>query len=115
MDKVTAGRDQLGDFAPKFAELNDDVLFGEVWSREEQLSARDRSIVTVTALMASGILDSSLQFHIQNAKNHGVTKEEMVEILTEFLRFFSEILDEILLFLCFILCNCSQMYVLQKK
>lgn len=82
MAKVTAGRDQLGDFAPKFAELNDDVLFGEVWAREEQLSARDRSIVTVTALMASGILDSSLRFHIQNAKNHGVTKEEMAEILT---------------------------------
>lgn len=82
MEKVTAGRDQLGEFAPKFAQLNDDVLFGEVWSREEQLSARDRSIVTVVALMASGILDSSLEFHLQNAKNHGVTKEEMSEILT---------------------------------
>lgn len=82
MAKVTAGRDQLGEFAPKFAELNDDVLFGEVWSREEALSARDRSIVTVVALMSSGILDSSLQFHLQNAKNHGVTKEEIAEILT---------------------------------
>lgn len=82
MAKVTAGRDELGQFAPKFAELNDDVLFGEVWSREDKLSARDRSIVTVTVLMASGILDSSLKFHIQNAKNHGVTAEEMAEILT---------------------------------
>ncbi len=82
MAKVTAGRDQLGEFAPKFAELNDEVLFGEVWAREEQLSARDRSIVTVTALMASGVLDSSLQFHILNAKNHGVTAEEMAELLT---------------------------------
>ena len=82
MKKVTAGREQLGDFAPKFAQLNDDVLFNEVWSREEQLCARDRSIITVTALMSSGILDSSLQFHIQNAKNHGVTKEEMVELIT---------------------------------
>ena len=52
MAKVTAGRDELGAFAPKFAELNDDVLFGEVWSREDKLSARDRSVVTVTALMA---------------------------------------------------------------
>ena len=60
MKKVTAGRDALGDFAPKFAELNDDVLFGEVWSREDKPPARDRSIVTVTALMASGVLDSSL-------------------------------------------------------
>ncbi len=82
MAKVTAGRDELGQFAPKFAELNDDVLFGEVWSREDKLSARDRSIVTVTALTASSILDSSLKFHIQNAKNHGVTAEEMSEILT---------------------------------
>ncbi len=82
MKKVTAGRDALGDFAPKFAQLNDDVLFGEVWSREDKLPARDRSIVTVTALMASGILDSSLKFHIGEAKNNGVTKEEMAEILT---------------------------------
>lgn len=82
MAKVTAGRDEMGVFAPKFAELNDDVLFGEVWSREAELSARDRSIVTVTALMAGGILDSSLKFHILNAKNHGVTATEMAEILT---------------------------------
>ena len=80
--KITAGRDELGSFAPKFAQLNDDVLFGEVWAREETLSARDRSIVTVTALMASGILDSSLQHHIQNAKKHGVTAVEMAELLT---------------------------------
>lgn len=82
MAKVTAGRDELGTFAPQFAELNDDVLFGQVWAREDKLSARDRSIVTVTALMASGILDSSLKFHLQNAKNHGVTQEEIAEILT---------------------------------
>jgi 4-carboxymuconolactone decarboxylase len=82
MAKVTAGRDELGEFAPKFAQLNDDVLFGEVWSREDKLSARDRSMITVTALMASGILDSSLKFHITNAKNHGVTAEEMSELLT---------------------------------
>ena len=63
MEKVTAGRDELGEFAPKFAQLNDDVLFGEVWSRQAELSPRDRSMVTVTALMASGILDSSLSFH----------------------------------------------------
>ncbi len=82
MEKITAGRDALGSFAPKFAELNDDVLFGEVWSREDKLSGRDRSIVTVTALMSSGVLDSSLQHHIERAKANGVTKEEMAEILT---------------------------------
>lgn len=82
MKKVTAGKDELGNFAPKFAELNDDVLFGEVWSREDKLPARDRSIVTVTALMASGVLDGSLAFHIGEAKNNGITKEEIAEILT---------------------------------
>ena len=64
MKKQTAGRDALGEFAPKFAELNDDVLFGEVWSREDKLSPRDRSLVTVAALMGSGILDSSLKYHL---------------------------------------------------
>ena len=82
MAKVTAGRDELGQFAPKFAALNDDVLFGQVWSREDKLSARDRSIVTVTALMASGILDNSLKFHLENAKKNGVTGSEIAEILT---------------------------------
>lgn len=82
MVKQTAGRDQLGAFAPKFAELNDEVLFGEVWSREEQLSLRDRSIVTVTALLAQGLVDSSFQYHVLNAKNNGVTAEEMAEIIT---------------------------------
>ena len=77
--KQTAGRDALGEFAPKFAELNDDVLFGEVWSREDKLSLRDRSIVTVTA---QGLVDSSFQYHLMSAKKNGVTKEEMAEILT---------------------------------
>lgn len=82
MEKQTAGRKGLGDIAPKFAELNDDVLFGEIWAREDKLSARDRSIITVTALMTKGITDNSIRYHIQNAKNHGVTKTEMVEIIT---------------------------------
>lgn len=82
MKKQTAGRDALGEFAPKFAELNDDVLFGEVWSREDKLSPRDRSLVTVAALMGSGILDSSLKYHIMRAKENGVTSEEMAEAIT---------------------------------
>lgn len=80
--EVTAGHDALGEFAPKFAELNDAVLFGEVWSRTDKLALRDRSIVTVTALMASGILDNSLKFHLSEAKNNGVTKVEIAEIIT---------------------------------
>lgn len=79
---MTAGRDTFGDFAPKYAELNDDVLFGQVWSRESELSPRDRSVVTVTAIMASGVLTSALQGHIERAKTNGVTAEEMAEVIT---------------------------------
>lgn len=82
MVKQTAGRDALGEFAPKFAQLNDDVLFGEVWSREDKLSLKLRSIVTISALIGKGIVGSSLQYHLQSAKNNGVTKTEMAEILT---------------------------------
>lgn len=82
MKKQTAGRDAFESFAPKFAELNDNVLFGEVWAREDKLSLRERSIITVTALMTKGIFDNSLKYHITNAKNHGVSAEEMAEIIT---------------------------------
>lgn len=80
--KQTAGRDALGEFAPKFAQLNDDVLFGEVWSREDKLSLRDRSLVTVVALMSMGLTDSSFKYHLETAKKNGITKEEIAEILT---------------------------------
>lgn len=82
MKKVTAGRDALGEFAPKFAELNDDILFGEVWSREDNLSSRDRSLITISALMAMGILDDSLKAHLQKAKENGLTIDEIVEAIT---------------------------------
>ena len=82
MKKVTAGRDSLGEFAPKFAQLNDDILFGEVWSRESELSLRDRSLVTVVSLMAQGLTDSSFAFHLQSAKNNGITRSEISEIIT---------------------------------
>lgn len=80
--KQTAGRKQLGDFAPKFAELNDDVLFGEVWAREDKLSLRDRSLVTIVALMSMGLVDSSFQYHLLSAKKNGITKTEIAEIIT---------------------------------
>ena len=78
----TAGRDQLGTFAPKFAELNDDVLFGQVWSRTDKLGLRDRSLVTVTSLISQGITDNSLVFHLQSAKKNGITRTEIAEIIT---------------------------------
>ena len=78
----TAGRDQLGEFAPKFAELNDDLLFGEVWSRTDKLGLRDRSLVTITSLISQGITDSSLGFHLQEAKKNGITRTEIAEIIT---------------------------------
>ena len=80
--KQTAGRERLGEFAPKFAQLNDDVLFGEVWSRNDLLSLRDRSMVTVTALVSQGITDSSLTFHLQEARKNGITRTEIAEMLT---------------------------------
>ncbi len=83
MKKQTAGRDALGEFAPKFAELNDDVLFGEVWAREEELPLKLRSIVTISALIGKGITDSSLKYHLESAKKNGVTQSEMAEILTQ--------------------------------
>ena len=79
--KQTAGRDQLGDFAPQFAHLNDDVLFGEVWN-EPALDIQTKCIVTVVSLMASGITDSSLKYHLENAKKNGVSKEEIAAVIT---------------------------------
>ena len=77
----TAGRDALGTFAPEFAHYNDDVLFGENWNNED-LDLKTRSLITVVALMAQGITDSSLKYHIMNAKNHGVTQKEMAAAIT---------------------------------
>ncbi len=77
----TAGRDRLGEFAPEFAHFNDDVLFGENWNNPE-LDLKTRCIITVVALVSSGITDSSLTYHLQNAKAHGVTKSEIAAILT---------------------------------
>ena len=78
----TAGRDALGEFAPEFAHLNDDILFGEVWSRNDLLSLRDRSLVTITSLISQGITDSSLTYHLQEAKKNGITRTEISEIIT---------------------------------
>ncbi|MCC4422537.1 carboxymuconolactone decarboxylase family protein [Limosilactobacillus reuteri] len=80
--KQTAGRDNLGDFAPKFAELNDDVLFGEVWSREKELNLRDRSMITVSVLITKGAF-TQLPAHMKLAKEHGITKDEIVEVITQ--------------------------------
>ena len=77
----TAGRDQLGSFAPEFAHYNDDVLFGENWNNGD-LDLKTRSIITVVALMSQGITDSSIKYHIQNAKNNGVTQKEIAAVIT---------------------------------
>ncbi|MDO5450537.1 MAG: carboxymuconolactone decarboxylase family protein [Akkermansia sp.] len=77
----TAGRDQLGDFAPDFAHFNDDVLFGENWNNSD-IDLKTRSLVTVVALVSMGMTDSSLQYHLENARKHGVTKAEMAAVIT---------------------------------
>ena len=82
MKKQTAGRDNLGKLAPEFARLNDDVLFGEVWAREEELSPRDRSLITISALFAMGTYPQ-LKSHLAIGKEHGLTKEEVVETITQ--------------------------------
>ena len=79
--KQTAGRDRLGNFAPDFAHFNDDILFGENWNIEA-IDLKTRCLLTVTTLIASGITDSSLSFHLQNAKNNGVTKHEIAATIT---------------------------------
>lgn len=82
MKKQTAGRDKLGKIAPLFAELNDDVLFGKVWSREKELSPRDRSLITIAALFAQGLYPQ-LKSHLEMGKAHGLTKDEVVEVVTQ--------------------------------
>lgn len=81
MGKVTAGRDNLGEFAPQFAALNDDVLFGEVWDKEDELSAHDRSLITIAALIGMGN-NEQLSAHLQIGKNNGITQEEIVAEIT---------------------------------
>lgn len=83
MKKITqtAGRDVLGNFAPDFAHFNDDILFGENWNNQD-IDLKTRSIITVVSLVSQGVTDSSLKYHLQNAKNHGVTKAEIAAILT---------------------------------
>ena len=84
MSKIvqTAGRTALGEFSPEFAHFNDDVLFGENWNNQD-IDLKTRSIITVVTLMSSGITDSSLVFHLQNAKEHGVTQKEIAAIITQ--------------------------------
>lgn len=77
----TAGRDALGEFAPDFAHFNDDILFGENWNNQD-IDNKTRCIITVVALMSSGITDSSLKYHLENAKKAGVTKKEIAAVIT---------------------------------
>lgn len=83
MEKITqtAGRDALGNFAPEFAHYNDDVLFGENWNNHD-IDHKTRCIITVVALMSAGVTDSSLKFHLENAKKAGVKKSEIAAIIT---------------------------------
>lgn len=77
----TAGRNALGNFAPEFAHYNDDILFGENWNNSD-IDLKTRCLVTVVALMASGVTDSSLKCHLENAKAHGVTRAEIAAVIT---------------------------------
>ena len=76
----TAAEKMIGDFAPKLVDLTDRVLFGEVWERQ-QLSKRDRSLITVAALIALNRPDQ-LRFHLAKALENGLKKEELIEVIT---------------------------------
>ena len=83
MKKITqdAGRKSLGEFAPDFAHYNDDILFGENWNNHD-IDHKTRCLITVVALMSSGITDSSLKYHLENAKKAGVTRKEIAAVVT---------------------------------
>ena len=81
MKKITAGRDILGEFAPKFAEINDDILFGEIWARKDKLPTKMRSIVTISVLISGGNIEQ-LSYYLEKGKENGITKEEISEIIT---------------------------------
>ena len=80
VEKILAGQTSAS-FAPEFAHFNDDVIFGENWNNKD-IDVKTRSIITVVALMSQGITDSSLKYHIMNAKNHGVSQKEMAAVIT---------------------------------
>lgn len=77
--QASVAQQLVGDFAPKLAELTDDVLFGDVWAREE-LSPRDRSLITVAALIAGGNTEQ-LTGHLQRAKANGLSETELAEVI----------------------------------
>src|SRR3954467_14053874 len=76
----SAARKAIGDFAPKLVDLTDDVLYGDIWERP-QLSKRDRSLITVTALIVLNRPDQ-LRSHLALARQNGVTEEELIETIT---------------------------------
>lgn len=78
MTKISQG--PLGEFAPKLAQLTDEVLFEDVWERP-QLSKRDRSLITCAALIATGKTEQ-MSFHFPRAIENGVTQDELVEVIT---------------------------------
>ena len=81
--KQTAGRYALGEFAPEFARLNDDVLFGEAVWNDSSLSLHDRSMVTISILLGKGLIDSSFRSHLEMGKRHGITRKEIAALLTQ--------------------------------
>jgi 4-carboxymuconolactone decarboxylase len=81
-DKQPSGAQRMfGDFAPALVHFTDDVLFGEAWARTEELSSRDRSLITVASLLTSGNTEQ-LVFHLGLAKENGATEEELIEAIT---------------------------------
>lgn len=79
-EQPSVAQQMIGDIAPKLAELTDGVLFGDIWERKE-LSPRDRSLITVAALITGGNTEQ-LGFHLNKARDNGLTEKELVEVIT---------------------------------
>lgn len=78
--ELTPAQKMMGDIAPKLVQLNDDILFGDVWERKE-ISPRERSLITVSSLITGGNMEQ-LSFHLNKAKENGLSEEELVEVIT---------------------------------
>lgn len=79
-NKISAARQAFGDIAPALADYTDEVLFGDVWKRPG-LSERDRSLITIASLIAL-YRQNEMPFHFKKALENGVTREELVEVIT---------------------------------
>lgn len=79
-EEPSGAKRTYGDFAPALVHFTDDILFGEVWRRQE-LSSKERSLVTVASLVTSGSTEQ-LVYHLGLARENGASQQELIEAIT---------------------------------